>query len=97
MEPLLGIFLAMAVPASNCPLGPFLSRIVTVPEVVGVQLIVDGVPATKDRPDPGMLKGLGPFGDCATARVAIAATKMVLKKRMLGRNIMYIRSQRGCG
>jgi len=87
IEPLFGIFFAMATPAFSEPLGPCLNKIVTVPEVVGVQLICDGVPATKDRPDVGILKGLGPFGeaDCAVTIVARAATKTVLKKRILGR------------
>jgi len=62
IEPLFGIFFAMGIPASSEPLEPCLNKIVTVPEVVGVQLIVAGVPAEKYRPDGGMLKGLGPFG-----------------------------------
>jgi len=56
------MFFAMGVPAPSVPLGPCLSKIVTVPEVVGVQVMVAGVPATKDRPDGGILKGLAPFG-----------------------------------
>jgi hypothetical protein len=86
----------MGVPPTSERLSPCNSRIVTVPELVGVQLIVAGVPATKERPDPGILKGLAPLEDCAEARAARAATKTEQsEKRMLDRNIMYIRSQRG--
>ena len=86
----------MGVPPTSERLSPCNSRMVTVPELVGVQEICAGVPATKERPDVGILKGLAPFPDCAETRVATAATKTEQsEKRMLDRNILCISEAKG--
>jgi len=71
-EPVLAMLLAIGTPASRLLLEPLLSRIVTVPSVVGFQLMVDCWPAVKESPEEGMLKGLA-FDDWAIARDARAA------------------------